>query len=347
MNYTHIPADHRSAISRLYKGGNVLRQQLTDFDIDIWHAATGIATEAGELVEAVLPMVLANDFSMGHQISGPARGYVDPWDGNNSTPGVDIDNIKEELGDHLFYEGALRISTNLESLEVSSTVGGATVKLDLQESVSKDLWPLAVGPMSLANEPAVGRKRVLTDLILIHAALAGKILDVVKRVVIYRKGFEDVPEGGVSLKAKLCQHLIDDCWVVEQIAAVIGVSEEELREGNIIKLEKGSKDKKPRYGETYSDAAAIERADKQEDIVSALLADAIYGDGAEATRNLVAAQVALTRSVIAEGKDPDRVTARTLFDGIEAAPEDAIERAAKASADYVRCKLSQEGDVTT
>jgi hypothetical protein len=335
MNTDQIPTEHRDVIARLYKGGDVLLPQLTTWDVDVLHAAIGIATEAGEMVEAILPMQIVAAFDMGNTRHGHARS---PWEGNDGAPGVDIANIKEELGDHLFYEGALRIAAGLEELPDSVWIAEA-------------LWPHAAGPLSLANDPAVGRKRVLIDLVLIHSALAGQILDVAKRLAIYRTSFT-IPkkEGELSLKERLVQHLVDDVWVVEHIAALIGCSEEELRDDNIMKLEKG---KNARYREGYSDKAANDRADKEllptdadvqaacladidrmQEIAQGVLADAIYGDGAEETKKLIAAQAALMRGVIAEGRDPDRVTSRTLLDGIELAPEEAV---------AARQKLSEKG----
>ncbi len=76
------------------------------------------------------------------------------------------------------------------------------------------------------------------------------MLDLVKKTVLYRKALDF---------SKLNELLRHDCWVVEQIAALIGVSEEDLREHNMQKLEKGTN---ARYKEGYSDAAAQARRDK-------------------------------------------------------------------------------------
>lgn len=228
MNIHCIPDYHKDTIVRLYKGGAVLKPQLTEFDIDILHAAVGIATEAGELMAAVLPAVM--------------------WRSEHTTVSTlsDVENIKEELGDHLFYEGALRVAAGLEYLG------------------PPEAWASASTPdVADPSSPGFGMDRVLVRLVSLHAALAGDILDVVKRVVIYRKGFEDTPaDGGPSLKERLRQHLLNDCWAVTRIASAMGVTEAELRDGNVMKLEKGSK---ARYRDGYSDAAAIARADKQED----------------------------------------------------------------------------------
>lgn len=229
MNIHCIPDYHRDTIVRLYKGGAVLKPQLTEFDIDILHAAVGIATEAGELMAAVLPAVM--------------------WRSEHTTVSTlsDVENIKEELGDHLFYEGALRVAAGLEYL-------GATVG-------PPEAWA-STPDVAIASSPGFGMDRALVRLVSLHAALAGDILDVVKRVVIYRKGFEDAPaDGGPSLKERLRQHLLDDCWAVTRIASAMGVTEAELRDGNVMKLEKGSK---ARYKDGYSDEAAIAREDKQE-----------------------------------------------------------------------------------
>lgn len=276
MNTSHIPDNHRATINRLFKGGDVLLPQLTEFDVSLWHAATGISTEAGELLEAILPWHLAcslENWDTPHTHLLAPQDYLgwakpeDVWkSGYLARPGIDVTNIEEEISDHLFYDGALRVHAMLELLDESSII----------VSRSASVWPphddQIFANVSILTNSA--RRGLLRDLIMVHAALAGQILDVVKRVVIYRKDFEarveaDETKGTPeqpSLKDKLRRHLIDDCWVVGKIALLLGKTEEELREGNIVKLEKGTKDKKPRYGETYTDEAAINRADKEGEV---------------------------------------------------------------------------------
>ena len=252
MNTSEIPQEHRAVIVNLFQEGDKLLEKQTEFDISLWHAATGIATEAGELIEAILPVQLSKDFAMHPLTPRTSLGgskTQDPWRRANGDDGVDIENIEEELGDHLFYEGALRILTGLEQLPESV-------------EVTETLWPHLRGPLSLANDPDVGRKRVLIDLILIHAALSAQILDVAKRVAAYRTPFTGKFKNGVDLKQRLTQHLVDDCWVVEQIAAVIGGGEEHLREGNIVKLVRGKEGKAARYAKGFSSDAAHDRANK-------------------------------------------------------------------------------------
>ena len=260
MNLTEIPADHRDTIFRLCKDGEVVQSELTASDANFWHAATGICTEAAEILEAVMGAHLLRAYDMapfgGHHRADPDESsvyktgdrYESPWDGIDELPGINIENIKEEMADHLFYEGALRIfADNIEHLPEDAPV-------------SEGLWRANVGPLSLANREDGGRKRVLIDLAVIHTVLAGRILDVAKRLVIYRKGFDEELKDGTTLRGRLTQHLVDDAWVIEQMAGIIGCSEEELRAANIEKLDTG---KNARYKDGYSDKAANAREDKE------------------------------------------------------------------------------------
>lgn len=88
---------------------------------------------------------------------------------------------------------------------------------------------------------------------LIHMAMciageAGEIIDAVKRQAIYRK-----PLDVENLK----EELGDLEFYIEGLRQAVGLSREEVLQHNIRKLRK-------RYGEKYSDKAAIERTDKEE-----------------------------------------------------------------------------------
>ena len=83
--------------------------------------------------------------------------------------------------------------------------------------------------------------------------MAGHILDVIKKHVFYRKDLN---------RDLLRSLLLQDCWTIREVAILLGVDEDRLRELNIAKLEKGPN---ARYkAGTYSDAAAQARADKKE-----------------------------------------------------------------------------------
>ena len=346
MNTAKIPTDHLETIRRCLKKGDVLLPQIDEFDVDLLHAAVGIATEAGEMMEAILPMQLHKAFEAGNKVPGnTARKHVRPWDGFGGVPGVDADNIAEELGDHLFYEGVIRVTTLLENLEPE--VG----------SVSADLWPLERGPLTLAVDATVGRKRTLVDLIMIHSVLAGQILDVAKRKVIYRKPFDTVyKEGEPTLRARLAQHLVDDCWVVSQIVSLLGRSEEAIREGNIMKLDKG---KNARYKSGYSDQAASDRADKQEppnqvvevdaDFARALLSGAPGHEAVGMTMgNLSSAEKVVFEVGVDEGFGVDEhvVVART-DEEVQKGVQDDLDRMENSIAGHGKSTdQTTEGDAT-
>ena len=74
---------YEEMVRALFKRGSDIVRQLSEKDGSIWHAATGIAGEAGELLDAIKKKV----------------AYQKP---------LDMENVIEELGDLEFYMEALR-----------------------------------------------------------------------------------------------------------------------------------------------------------------------------------------------------------------------------------------------
>ena len=95
--------EYSKMISVLVKPGSVIKETLKGEDVDLWHMATGISGEAGELLDAVKKHVIY-------------------------TKVLDRDNVIEELGDLEFYMEGLRqnlgitreetIQKNIEKLSV-------------------------------------------------------------------------------------------------------------------------------------------------------------------------------------------------------------------------------------
>lgn len=86
---TELEKQHADMVSSLVKKGERLKEEIGAFQLDIWHAATGIATEAGELMERTL----------------------------NIKPTLtkeDRENYIEELGDLEFYIEQLRRALSIE-----------------------------------------------------------------------------------------------------------------------------------------------------------------------------------------------------------------------------------------
>jgi NTP pyrophosphatase (non-canonical NTP hydrolase) len=75
--------DYADMVAKLAKPGEVILATLTPTDCHIWHMATGISGEAGELLDAAKKAVI----------------YRKP---------LDFDNVIEELGDLEFYMEGLR-----------------------------------------------------------------------------------------------------------------------------------------------------------------------------------------------------------------------------------------------
>ncbi len=95
--------NHADMVRYLAKDGAIIAQELTSSDAHAWHMATGVAGEAGELLDAVKKAVI----------------YRKP---------LDRANVIEELGDLEFYMEGLRqgyditreetLAANIEKLGV-------------------------------------------------------------------------------------------------------------------------------------------------------------------------------------------------------------------------------------
>ena len=84
---------HTDMVALLGKPGEAICITLTPEDAHLWHMATGISGEAGEILDAVKKVVI----------------YHKP---------VDRENIVEELGDIEFYMEGLRQGLNITREEV-------------------------------------------------------------------------------------------------------------------------------------------------------------------------------------------------------------------------------------
>lgn len=74
---------HAQMVSECAKRASLIKSELTEKQTDLWHGATGVATEAGELLSTVKAHVI----------------YQKP---------LDVDNVIEELGDLEFYMEQVR-----------------------------------------------------------------------------------------------------------------------------------------------------------------------------------------------------------------------------------------------
>lgn len=103
-----ITQTHADMVRRLKKPGDALLAQATPERLDLWHMATGVATEAGELLDAVKRLACYNK-------------------------SIDRVNVIEELGDLEFYMEGIRQILNIGREE---TLAANMVKLDKGRYVS-------------------------------------------------------------------------------------------------------------------------------------------------------------------------------------------------------------------
>lgn len=80
-------------VQKLAKGGADILQSLTSEKVHLWHMASALMGEAGECFDAVKKHVI----------------YNKP---------LDLENIKEELGDILFYFKGLLIALNITESDI-------------------------------------------------------------------------------------------------------------------------------------------------------------------------------------------------------------------------------------
>lgn len=144
MNAADI--DYKQMVSALIKPGADIVDSLTPGKADAWHMATGVAGEAGELLDCIFK-----------------AGIID---------GLDMENVIEELGDLEFYLEGVRqrygvereyssrlrlVSPSLPSLTVALTVAA----LDLLDVVKKEV---------IYNKP-IDRERLVQTLGEIEVAM--------------------------------------------------------------------------------------------------------------------------------------------------------------------------------
>jgi NTP pyrophosphatase (non-canonical NTP hydrolase) len=88
-----IENQFRAMVRRLVKPGHEVLLSLTPKKADLWHAATGIATESGELLDSVKKVVIYNQE-------------------------LDRQNAIEELGDIEFYLEQLRFALQVDRNQI-------------------------------------------------------------------------------------------------------------------------------------------------------------------------------------------------------------------------------------
>ncbi len=85
-------SQHSEMVSALVKKGELILDALTPAKVDLWHAATGVVGEAGELIDAVKKHVVYSK-------------------------ALDRENVIEELGDLEFYMEQLRQNLSISREE--------------------------------------------------------------------------------------------------------------------------------------------------------------------------------------------------------------------------------------
>ena len=86
---TEIEESHKNLVANLVKPGGVIKGQLTPLQAHLWHMVSGVAGEAGELLDAIKKHVVYQK-------------------------DLDLENVIEELGDLEFYMEGVRQALNLE-----------------------------------------------------------------------------------------------------------------------------------------------------------------------------------------------------------------------------------------
>lgn len=186
---------HPVMVKALAKPGETIAKELTAVTADLWHAATGVAGETSEILEAAA-----------------AASKTNP---------LDRENMIEELGDMEFYIEQARQNIGLSRTDTSP----GFVKTGASVMVSAVVLAIA----------------------------GGKFLDLVKKAVVYQKAIE---------KSAFVKALSEIEAGMESLRMASNITYEQTIAGNIYKLAEGPN---ARYKDGYSDQAAQDRADKQEE----------------------------------------------------------------------------------
>ena len=109
--------EHSALVRNLRKNGEQLKSEVTGRDLDLLHAAVGVSGEAGELLDSVKKHVI----------------YRKP---------LDLENVKEELGDLEFF------------MEHTRQILGITREETIQGNIAKLLKRY---PTGFSNEAAQAR----------------------------------------------------------------------------------------------------------------------------------------------------------------------------------------------
>lgn len=186
---------HPVMVKALAKPGETIAKELTAVTADLWHAATGVAGETSEILEAAAAV-------------------------SKDSP-LDRENMIEELGDMEFYIEQARQNIGLSRAD---TMPGF-VKTGASVMVSAVVLAIA----------------------------GGKFLDLVKKAVVYQKTIE---------KSAFVKALSEVEAGMESLRMAANITYDQTIAGNIYKLAEGPN---ARYKNGYSDQAAQDRADKQEE----------------------------------------------------------------------------------
>lgn len=186
---------HPVMVKALAKPGETIAKELTAVTADLWHAATGVAGETSEILEAAAAV-------------------------SKDSP-LDRENMIEELGDMEFYIEQARQNIGLSRAD---TMPGF-VKTGASVMVSAVVLAIA----------------------------GGKFLDLVKKAVVYQKAIE---------KSAFVKALSEVEAGMESLRMATNITYDQTIAGNIYKLAEGPN---ARYKDGYSDQAAQDRADKQEE----------------------------------------------------------------------------------
>lgn len=127
---------HPELVSALLKSGAEIAQKMTASEADLWHNATGVSGEAGEILEA-------------------AMQFADTAD-------LDIENMVEELGDIEFYLEGYRQNLRLQRQPITLPYGSDDIPL---LELAAGLSVAAAGLLDLTKKFVVYKKPLTSELL--------------------------------------------------------------------------------------------------------------------------------------------------------------------------------------
>jgi NTP pyrophosphatase (non-canonical NTP hydrolase) len=147
---------HPELVKALLKPGSEIAANITPQEADLWHNATGVAGETGEILEAVMSATM-NDLTLDHE------------------------NMVEELGDLAFYLEGFRQNLGIDRDETLFYVGDRPAFRLMRESGL--LCVAGSHLLDLTKKAVIYKKAIPREQFIIALASIERVTDQIRRLI--------------------------------------------------------------------------------------------------------------------------------------------------------------------